>query len=132
MEGENSSILKDKSLISKPNQQIQQIPSINQPMQQVLPFPFLPLTPPSPSFLPPLPPVIQVLLLFPPRIKIRFNPIEGPKIYILKPKLQREVAIHKIKTPEKKDEPDYPDDLYNLDIDENNFNIIFENQEDGR
>jgi hypothetical protein len=73
------------------------------PIQQFLPFPFPPLLhlslppPTSPPFpFPPfLPPLIQMPLLFPPRIPTPFSPTEGPEIYKLKPRMLRAVENHK-------------------------------------
>jgi hypothetical protein len=73
-----------------------------------------------------------VPLLLPPRIKIPFSPTEGEKTYVLQPRILKTLANHKIQTQEKKDEPDNPDDLYDPDIDENNFNILYENPEEVR
>jgi hypothetical protein len=58
--------------------------------------------------------------------------MEGPKIYKLKLRISREIANHKIQTQESKDESDDSDDLYNSDINENNFNIFYVNPEDAR
>jgi hypothetical protein len=44
--------------------------------------------------------------------------------------MSREIANHKIQTQEKKDESDDLDDVYDSDINENNFNILYVNPEE--
>jgi hypothetical protein len=127
IENKNYSILKDNSLISQPNKQV-----LPPPFPPLLFPPLSPSTPSPSSFSSPLSPVMQEPILLPPRIPIPFSPTEGLKTYILKPRPLRTLENQKIFTQEKKDETDEPDDLYDPDINENNFNILYENPEKAR
>jgi hypothetical protein len=94
-----------------------------------LPYPLPPLAPPPPpSYPPPLPPlpsVIHTPILITPK---PFILNEGPGTYILPKRKEKEMANHRLKIYDTKEDYD-PSDPLDPDIEENTRNILYVNPE---